>query len=40
MRYILLIMIGLSGFANAQKELTWSILHPIKKEWIELGEKG
>ena len=40
MRYILLIMMGLSGFANAQKVLTWSILHPIKKEWIELGEKG
>ncbi len=33
-------MMGLSGFANAQKVLTWSILHPIKKEWIELGEKG
>jgi len=40
MRYILLIMIGLSGFSNAQKELAWSILHPIKKDWIELGEKG
>ena len=21
-------------------ELTWSFLHPLKKEWIELGEKG
>lgn len=33
-------MIGLSGFANAQKELTWSIFHPIKKTWIDLGIKG
>lgn len=40
MRYILLIMIGLSGCVLAQKELTWSILHPIKKDWIELGKKG
>lgn len=38
--YILLIMLGLSSFADAQKELSWSIFHPVKKTWIELGTKG
>ena len=31
----------LISFAGiSQVELHWSILHPLKKEWIDLGEKG
>lgn len=34
-------MLGSSFVANSQDlELSWSFLHPIKKEWIELGTKG
>ncbi len=25
---------------NAQRELTWSIFHPVQKVWIDLGAKG
>ena len=31
-------MLSFAGLA--QEKLTWSILHPVKKHWIELGEKG
>ncbi len=40
MRYLLIIMLAISQIGFGQKKLSWSILHPIKKEWIELGEKG
>lgn len=40
MRYLLIIMLAISSVGFGQKKLSWSILHPIKKEWIELGEKG
>ena len=34
-------MLGSSFVANSQDlKLSWSFLHPIKKEWIELGTKG
>lgn len=34
-------MLGSSFVSNSQElELSWSFLHPIKKEWIELGTKG
>ena len=40
MRILLIIMVGLSCMANAQKELTWSIFHPVKNQWFDLGAKG
>ena len=40
MRILWMIMIGLSFIANAQKELTWSVFHPVKLQWMELGTKG
>ncbi|MDP5076398.1 MAG: glycoside hydrolase family 2 protein, partial [Flavobacteriales bacterium] len=40
MRYLLIIMLAISPVGFGQKILSWSILHPVKKEWIELGEKG
>ncbi len=40
MRILWIIMMGLSFTASAQKELTWNIFHPVKNQWIELGEKG
>lgn len=40
MRFISFIFCILSFTTIAQMTLSWSFLHPIKKEWIELGEKG
>ena len=40
MRFISFIFCILSFTTIAQMTLSWSFLHPIKKEWIELGERG
>ena len=40
MRIIPIIFCTLSFATFAQMEISWSFLHPLKKEWIELGEKG
>ena len=36
---IFLVLFSLNSFSQTT-ELNWSIFHPIKKEWIELGVKG
>ena len=39
--FLIIFMLSSSFTSNSQDiELSWSFLHPIKKEWIELGVKG
>lgn len=40
MRKIVLVFCVISFVTHAQMDLNWSFLHPLKKEWIGLGEKG
>ena len=40
MRFISFIFCILSFATFAQMTLSWSFLHPTKKEWIDLGSKG
>lgn len=40
MRFILILFCTLSLSTYAQMELSWSFLHPVKKEWMDLGTKG
>ena len=40
MKLIVLLFSMISFASNAQEKLLWSIFHPVKKEWVELGEKG
>lgn len=40
MRYILTIACFWTMTTSAQTTLEWSFLHPIKKEWMELGTHG
>lgn len=40
MRWILAASLFLSFMSTAQTNLEWSFLHPIKKEWLELGTHG
>lgn len=40
MRWILVASLFLSFMGTAQTSLEWSFLHPLKKEWIELGTHG
>ena len=37
----LIVLFSMLSFASfSQEKLTWTVLHPVKKEWIPLGEKG
>ena len=40
MRFLSILFCTLSFATFAQMELTWSFLHPKKKQWIELGTHG
>ncbi|MCO4814374.1 MAG: hypothetical protein KC454_06650 [Flavobacteriales bacterium] len=40
MKILLSLLLMNSLSVNAQRELTWSIFHPVQKVWIDLGAKG
>jgi len=40
MKILLILLLMNSLSVNAQRELTWSIFHPVQKVWIDLGAKG
>ncbi len=40
MKLLIFLFSMLSFGSLAQEKLTWSILHPVKQQWIDLGEKG
>lgn len=40
MRFLFIFFIMISSIVAAQNKLTWDIFHPLKKTWVNLGEKG